>query len=239
MVTSFPIHTSFPIIVSPLSGSISNAGVCFSQPFPKPAYLDKENRYRYYATSQLEDVLFIQRLKEYDFSLNEIKAIIADSQFLKPLIEMEIYETTQLMQKYSYLLTRMKTDVNNLTKGGNLMLNARNFVVEIVDNQKMNIFYIRKKMNVKDYGNVLGELFIQIRAKKLTPVGPPMTFFHSEDYIPENYDMEIAVPVLESNEGSRICEPHKCAKVNYIGLYDEVPKVYVQLQNGLMNIILN
>jgi len=74
---------------------------------------------------------------------------------------------------------------------------------------------------------------MQIRTKKLTPVGPPMTFFHSEDYTPENYDMEIAVPVLESNEGTRICEPHKCAKVNYIGLYDEMPKVYVQLQKWI------
>jgi len=115
----------------------------------KPAYLAKENGYRYYSTSQLEEVLFIQRLKEYDFSLNEIKAVIANSQLLKPLIEKKIYETAQLMQKYSYLLTRMKTDINNLTKGGNFMLNARDFVVEVVDNQKMNIFSIRKKMNVK------------------------------------------------------------------------------------------
>ena len=42
----------------------------------KLAYLDEENGNRYYATSLLEDILFIQKLKEYDFSLKEIKEAI-------------------------------------------------------------------------------------------------------------------------------------------------------------------
>ena len=42
---------------------------------PEPVRLP-ENGYRYYAIEQLEKMLFINRLKAYSFSLDEIKAIL-------------------------------------------------------------------------------------------------------------------------------------------------------------------
>ena len=40
-----------------------------------PEEIDPENGYRYYSIDQLETMLFINRLKSYDFSLEEIKTI--------------------------------------------------------------------------------------------------------------------------------------------------------------------
>ena len=41
-----------------------------------PDEVNPENGYRYYSIEQLETMLFINRLKSYNFSLEEIKAIL-------------------------------------------------------------------------------------------------------------------------------------------------------------------
>ncbi len=41
-----------------------------------PNQINKETGYRYYSIEQLETMLFIKRLKAYNFSLEQIKAII-------------------------------------------------------------------------------------------------------------------------------------------------------------------
>ena len=41
-----------------------------------PSEVNPENGYRYYAIEQLEKMLFINRLKGYSFSLDEIKTIL-------------------------------------------------------------------------------------------------------------------------------------------------------------------
>ena len=41
-----------------------------------PNEINYENGYRYYSIEQLETMLFIKRLKSYNFSLEEIKVIL-------------------------------------------------------------------------------------------------------------------------------------------------------------------
>lgn len=45
----------------------------------KPASIDKNNDYRYYEIGQLKDVLIINKLKEYLFSLSEILEILENN----------------------------------------------------------------------------------------------------------------------------------------------------------------
>ena len=42
----------------------------------EPSEVNPENGYRYYSIEQLEKMLFINRLKAYSFSLDEIKVIM-------------------------------------------------------------------------------------------------------------------------------------------------------------------
>ena len=58
----------------------------------RPAYVDEENHYRYYAEEQVEQILFITELKTYDLRLAQIKAIMEskDSALLKHFLEMRI-----------------------------------------------------------------------------------------------------------------------------------------------------
>lgn len=46
----------------------------------EPSEVNPQNGYRYYAVEQLEKMLFINRLKAYSFSLDEIRAILQPEQ---------------------------------------------------------------------------------------------------------------------------------------------------------------
>lgn len=42
----------------------------------RPAYVEQENRYRFYSEEQVYEILFIAELKSYDLRLEQIKAIM-------------------------------------------------------------------------------------------------------------------------------------------------------------------
>ncbi len=58
----------------------------------KPCKTNPENNYRYYSIEQLETMLFINRLKQYSFSLEEIKAMIASEKIHNEKLCLELYK---------------------------------------------------------------------------------------------------------------------------------------------------
>ena len=60
-----------------------------------PKYVN-EHGYRYYDTSQLEKMLMIQRLKNYYFSLDEIKEIINSNEYLDDMILMKLNKVSMI-----------------------------------------------------------------------------------------------------------------------------------------------
>lgn len=55
----------------------------------KPCMVQTNNQYRYYSDSQIKEITFILELKQYGFSLDEIKLLLQDksNQKLKPMLE--------------------------------------------------------------------------------------------------------------------------------------------------------
>lgn len=86
----------------------------------KPSYTDATSGYRYYDVDQLETILLIKRLKEYTFSLEEIKQVLSSGQdqvLLQQTINQKKLEITRKMQDYSLLLDRLDNDLHTLEKG--------------------------------------------------------------------------------------------------------------------------
>jgi len=202
----------------------------------KPKYINPENGYRYYDLLQLETILFIKRLKDYSFSLDEIKRLSENNQdktLLQTKINQKKREIEKKLQDYSILLERLENDVATLERGMNIMSYLNQIEVKLTETPEMNILSIRKQMNVNDYGKYLAQLFRKISTEKLTPVGPPMTIYHSQEYDPENYDMEIAVPIVEKIEGTRKLSAYLSAKSSFTGYYSELPAVYVKISEWI------
>ncbi len=60
----------------------------------KPAYIDSQSGYRYYETSQVSQLLLIQRLKRYGFSL------VKFSSFCPPTIRVYLFQNYLRRKKF-------------------------------------------------------------------------------------------------------------------------------------------
>ena len=113
-----------------------------------PNKINTENGYRYYSIEQLETMLFIKRLKSYNFSLEEIKIILRAEE----LKEEKLYsylikkhkEIHKQMKELNNTLEQINNDISNLKKGKSIMLYMEDLDVKFVEVPNMNLIYIRK-----------------------------------------------------------------------------------------------
>ena len=79
----------------------------------KPGQVDNDSGYRYYEVAQLQDMLLISRLKQYQFSLPEIAALLAknDNQYLAGRIHVKQNELKKQINYQEHLLRHILEDL--------------------------------------------------------------------------------------------------------------------------------
>ncbi len=205
----------------------------------KPVKINSENGYRYYDVSQLKTILLINKLKRYEFSLEQIAEVLHSS-FDDGLLLMLFKQKQQILQEklahYGYVLKQLQDDMANLEKGVSIMAYLNEIQVQLVETQPRNIFFVRKKMNVEEeFGPCMGALYENLLANKLTALAPPMSIYHDEeDFDPNNLDVEIAIPVYEEAEQTRKLPGYLCAMASVKGPYKEVlPSAYAKIREWI------
>lgn len=202
----------------------------------EPSEVNPENGYRYYAIEQLEKMLFINRLKAYSFSLDEIKTIlqseeIQDDSLYNAFIHKK-REIERQVHSYRQLLTQLEDDISAIERGKSIMSYMGEIDVQFVDVPKMHLLSIRKMVQADDYPTeyvrCYGKLFKRIAVNKLTMSGSPMVLFHSAEYTPSGLDTEFAIPVREYTTGTRDFCPGLCLKTALHGAYTQLPSVYAK-----------
>ena len=202
----------------------------------EPSEVNPDNGYRYYTIEQLEKMLFINRLKAYSFSLDEIKTILQ----LEEIQDDNLYlafihkkkEIEKQLHNYRKLLTQLEDDISAIEQGKSIMSYMDKLDVRLVDVPKMYLLSIRKMVQVEDYPTeyikCYEKLFKRIATDKLTMTGSPMVLFHSAEYSPAGLDTEFAIPVQEYATGTRDFCPGLCLKTVVQGAYSELPSVYTK-----------
>lgn len=119
----------------------------------EPREVNPENGYRYYAIEQLEKMLFINRLKAYSFSLDEIMAIlqseeIQDDNLHRAFIHKK-YEIEKQVDNYRQLLTQLESDISAIERGKSIMSYMDKIDVQLVDVPKMYLLSIRKMVQAE------------------------------------------------------------------------------------------
>ncbi|MGN0395974.1 MAG: MerR family transcriptional regulator [Coprococcus sp.] len=202
----------------------------------KPSEVNPENGYRYYAIEQLEKMLFINRLKAYSFSLDEIKVILQSEEMQDDNLYLAFThkkeEIEKQVHKYSQILTQLENDISTIEQGKSIMSYMEDIDVQLVEVPKMYILSIRKMVKAEDYPteyiNCYEKLFKRIAVDKLTMNGTPMVLFHSSEYSPYGLDTEFAIPVNEYATGTRDFCPGLCLKTVVRGPYTELSSVYTK-----------
>ena len=201
----------------------------------KPNEINPENGYRYYAIDQLEKMLFINRLKAYSFSLDEIKVFLQSDEKKDGLHEAFLHKKSELekqLREYHQILDQLEGDIVAIEQGKSVMSYMDDIDVQLVDMPKMNLLYVRKNILVQDfpmeYMKNYEKLFKQIAVDRLTMTGAPMVLFHSDEYTPAGLDTEFAIPVAEYVTGTRDFTPGLCLKTVVRGEYSELASVYTK-----------
>lgn len=207
-----------------------------------PIEINKETGYRYYAISQLETMLLINRLKSYEFSLDEVKSLISGDKydFEDRLISMLRTKQEMLESKIAYYTMtkkQMMNDLCQLRQGKPLFSELQNRDYLLVDYEPMNIVHIRQLVSLSDckkgYQPFFDILYRRIARERLTMVGPPMTIYHSEEYLEDGYDIEFAIPVREYVTGTRTFNPGLCLKSSLQGNYSEITVLYAKMHEWI------
>lgn len=201
-----------------------------------PEEINPENGYRYYAVGQLEKMLFINRLKSYHFSLDEIKAILASDELQEETLYLELTrkrkELEQHLHEYERNLDQLNHDIANLQHGKSVMSYLKDIEVQLTDVPVMHLLSVRQMVQKNDfpseYENCFGRLFRRIARDNLTVTAPPMVLFHSAEFSPSGMDTEFAIPVRDYVTGTRDFCPGLCLRTVVRGSYSNLTSVYAR-----------
>lgn len=201
-----------------------------------PDEIIPENGYRYYSIEQLETMLFINRLKSYNFSLEEIKTILEAEELQDEKLYLELTrkkkEIEKQVQEFEKTLDQLNTDLTNLKQGKSIMSYMESIDTQLVEVPMMYLLSIRKMVHehevAEEYGNCFRKLFRKTQVDKLTILAPPMVLFHSEEFSPFGLDIEFAIPVKEYVTGTRDFYPGLCLKTVLNGSYSNLSSVYTK-----------
>ncbi len=209
-----------------------------------PDEINAESGYRYYSIEQLKKMLYINRLKSYHFSLEEIKMMLAleedqSEEMLCSALNQKKNEIQEQLKAFEYLVKQLSHDISNLEKGVPIMSYLDGFEVQLVETKPMNILYKRLIMSSDDYASGYGRyfsgLYEKIAKEKLTLLGQPMTIYHSPEFNPAGNDTEFAIQVAEPVKGTRDLPGSLCAKSVLKGSYPELTSVYANLMKWIEN----
>ena len=201
-----------------------------------PDEINPENGYRYYSVEQLETMLFINRLKSCNFSLEEIKAVLEADELQEEKLCQELTrkkkEMARQVTEFQKTLNQLNDDISVLKQGKSIMSYLENIDVQLVEVPKMYLLSIRKMLTeseiAEEYGNCFHKIFRKIADDNLTVPAPPMVLFHSDDFSPFGLDIEFAVPVKEYITGTRDFHPGLCLKTVVHGSYSGLSSVYTK-----------
>jgi effector-binding domain-containing protein len=197
-----------------------------------PGYVDDDSGYRYYNEGSLDRAKIIMKLKEFDFSLNEIKDIIAnyddDSDIIK-YFQVKAQEIRQKINKFKEiqkqinLFIKIEEEVKMVNKDKEIV---------IKDVSDILIASIRYEGTYSEIGKAFKEIFKTARSNVN---GAPFALYYDEGYMEKDADIEACIPVKkEINKGkisSKILKGGTAHTILHQGPYDTVGEAYKKISD--------
>lgn len=193
----------------------------------KPAQVDPDTGYRYYAADQLPRLNRIIVLKDLGFSLEQIREMLQgglSTEQVRGMLRLRRAEIENRLRQDQQRLIQLDTHLHHLDQPAPLY----DVIVRDLPGQLMASI----RQLVPSLGDPITQLFNEVEdyAAPARAVGVPFTLFHDAEYREENLDVEVAVPLshpLPATERVRVGDipGGKMACVVYTGNYDKMPDV--------------
>lgn len=186
-----------------------------------------ENGYRYYRQEQLSDLVKIQRLKSYGFSLGEIKPLLglSDGQLLPYLRQRRQSLRAELEEKRA-AICQMENDILRM-EGNTFMENLYHVVVLAEPEQR--VFSIRRTVGIDGYHELFNELRQEAEKRGLKQAGPIQMLYYDMGFDPAGSDVEAQMVVAQDGPGVTVRPAHTRAAVMHKGSYGNLHFAYEAL----------
>lgn len=193
----------------------------------KPAYIDEHSGYRYYETEQVPQLLLIQRLKRYGFSLAEIQRLLftKDKCLLAAKLSAQKNILEQQLAQVGIIVHELEQHLADFERTGDIMSYQNKYQIILKETEDLAVIGYRQQMSVDDFGQAYSKLFERVAKEHCQPTGPVMTFYHDRVFDPDNSDIEVAVPVAAA-QADRVISGSLCAVTIHHGAYSSMADAY-------------
>lgn len=193
-----------------------------------PSERDK-NGYRLYNDSDYERARLIVLLRELDFSMMEIRDVIANYGGEEDLAYFLKEKQAQILERISgekALLKKLEEALPGGMDGGNV---KQEYAVRVQEEEEVTVVSIRFRGAYSDVGNYIGRLY---KAAGNKASGCPFSLYYDEEYR-EDADVELCVPVKGMVQAPGIsCRKlpgSRTIRTIHRGSYDELGYAYKAL----------
>ena len=182
------------------------------------------NGYRYYRQEQLSDLVRIQWLKGYGFSLGEIGALLAlDEAGLVQRLRQRRLDLCRELDARRALLHQLEADILHM-EGTKIM--EKQYHVVLIEDPEQKVFSIRETIGVDQYHDFFERLFQEADRRGLTQAGPIQMLYHDEAFNPACSDVEAQMVVAQDGPDVKIKPACTCAAVQHRGAYENLHLAY-------------
>ena len=194
----------------------------------KPFKVDKYTGYRYYSRQQMEQMLLIQRLKRYQFSLDEIRELLLCTKerafYSKLLKQKELLK--QQVYGMQQVIGEMYAHLQNFERTGDIMGYQKEYEITVKETPARAVLVCRRKMGVDEFGKYYSTLYERVPKEKVTPNGLVGAVYFDEEFNQECSDIELIVGIREQQKADKIMEGTLCAMTVHKGGYSSLGDAY-------------
>lgn len=193
-----------------------------------PAEVDRFTGYRYYKTEQIDDMNYIQRLKRYGFSLDEIQHLlpISDKKELVNALRQQKEQLKRQKQEMDMILNELQTHISVFERTGDIMTYQKGYTIEIKNSPAMNVLANRAMMGVDEFGKYYSTLFERVPKEHVTPTGLNGARYYDKEFDRQSSDIEVFIGVREKDKADVVMESCECAMTVHHGAYSTLSEAY-------------
>ena len=194
-----------------------------------PSKVDDLTHYRYYSESKISQMLLINRLKRYGMSLQEIQVVLVSEDVLIPALINQKYILAKDINHIQAAITELDAHLKDIERTGKIMNYQKNYEIRQVEREPLPIISVRQQMGIEQFDQAFGQLFEKIGKLQAFPTGPAMAIYHDPEFAAADTDIEVAVPVKDSQQASRLLAGGPHLVTVHRGSYDNLSEAYAAI----------
>lgn len=193
-----------------------------------PSDIDEFTQYRYYDERNLEMARSIKILREFDFSLAEIKEILEDLDSSTNLLEQlqtKVNQVKEKIKRYEDISNSLENTIK--IEKENTMHTAQNFEIE----EKVVETILIAGYKMKGKYNEIGKGFVKVGKKFGRHInGKALGLYYDAEYKEDEADFEACFPIRKGNNGEgvsvRELKGGNCLALIHKGPYETISESY-------------